>query len=104
MEDLLKIKGKNIVVMGVANERSLAWGVAKTLFAVGANVIFTYRKERSLAKLEKLLSTAGFEAKLIVQCDVNDDVSIHEAFGKLALKSVQFTELSIRSHLRMQKI
>jgi len=83
MEDLLKIKGKNIVVMGVANERSLAWGVAKTLFAVGANVIFTYRKERSLAKLEKLLSAAGFEAKLIVQCDVNEDESIHEAFGKI---------------------
>ncbi len=83
MEDLLKIKGKNIVVMGVANERSIAWGVAKTLFAVGANVIFTYRKERSLAKLEKLLSTAGFEAKLIVQCDVNEDESIHEAFGKI---------------------
>ncbi|MBO0588453.1 SDR family oxidoreductase [Sporosarcina sp. E16_8] len=83
MEDLLKIKGKNIVVMGVANERSIAWGVAKTLFAVGANVIFTYRKERSLAKLEKLLSTAGFEAKLIVQCDVNEDESIHNAFGAI---------------------
>ncbi|MEK4713844.1 MULTISPECIES: enoyl-ACP reductase FabI [Sporosarcina] len=83
MDDLLKIKGKNIVVMGVANERSIAWGVAKTLFAVGANVIFTYRKERSLAKLEKLLSAAGFEAKLIVQCDVNEDESIHEAFGKI---------------------
>ena len=83
MEDLLKIKGKNIVVMGVANERSIAWGVAKTLFAVGANVIFTYSKERSLAKLEKLLSAAGYEAKLIVQCDVNEDESIHEAFGKI---------------------
>ena len=83
MEDLLKLKGKNIVVMGVANERSLAWGVAKTLFTVGANVIFTYRKERSLAKLEKLLGTAGYEAKLIVQCDVNEDESIHEAFGTI---------------------
>ncbi|NYF25467.1 enoyl-ACP reductase [Sporosarcina sp. JAI121] len=83
MDDLLKIKGKNIVVMGVANERSLAWGVAKTLFAVGANVIFTYRKERSLIKLEKLLSAAGYEAKMIVQCDVNEDESIHEAFGKI---------------------
>ena len=83
MEDLLKLKGKNIVVMGVANERSLAWGVAKSLFSVGANVIFTYRKERSLTKLEKLLSTDGYEAKLIVQCDVNEDDSIHEAFGKI---------------------
>jgi len=83
MEDLLKLKGKNIVVMGVANDRSIAWGVAKTLFTVGANVIFTYRKERSLGKLEKLLNTGGYEAKLIVQCDVNEDESIHEAFGKI---------------------
>ena len=50
MRDLIQLKDKNIVVMGVANERSLAWGVAKSLFKVGANVIFTYRKERSLGK------------------------------------------------------
>lgn len=83
MEDILKLKGKNIVVMGVANERSLAWGVANALFKVGANVIFTYRKERSLAKLEKVLESKGFEARLIAQCDVNEDESIHEAFNKI---------------------
>lgn len=83
MKDLLKLKDKNIVVMGVANQRSLAWGVAKSLFAVGANVIFTYRKERSLARIEKLLADEGYEAKLIVQCDVNEDESIHEAFTKI---------------------
>ncbi|MBB4826139.1 enoyl-[acyl-carrier protein] reductase I [Sporosarcina luteola] len=80
MEDLLKLKGKNIVVMGVANERSIAWGVAKSLFDVGANVIFTYRKERSLAKLEKALEKNGLEPKMIVQCDVNEDESIEHAF------------------------
>ncbi|WP_342505753.1 SDR family oxidoreductase [Sporosarcina sp. FSL K6-2383] len=87
MEDLLKLKGKNIVVMGVANERSLAWGVAKSLFTVGANVIFTYRKERSLVKLEKLLSAEGYEAKQIVQCDVNEDDSIHAAFAKIGAEA-----------------
>ncbi|CAM3247108.1 SDR family oxidoreductase [Filibacter tadaridae] len=83
MEDLFKLQGKNIVVMGVANERSLAWGVAKSLFTVGANVIFTYRKERSMAKLEKLLVAGDYEAKMIVQCDVNEDESIHAAFKKI---------------------
>lgn len=83
MEDLLKLKNKNIVVMGVANERSLAWGVAKSLYKVGANLIFTYRKERSLGKLNKLLSESNFEAKLIVQCDVNSDESIKDAFMKI---------------------
>ncbi|TQR16426.1 enoyl-ACP reductase FabI [Psychrobacillus soli] len=83
MKDLIQLKDKNIVVMGVANERSLAWGVAKSLFDVGANVIFTYRKERSLGKLEKALANNDFEAKLIVECDVNSDESIKAAFEKI---------------------
>ncbi|TQR21645.1 enoyl-ACP reductase FabI [Psychrobacillus vulpis] len=80
MKDLIKLKDKNIVVMGVANERSLAWGVAKSLFEVGANVIFTYRKERSLGKIEKLLVDNNYEAKLVVECDVNSDDSIKASF------------------------
>ncbi len=83
MGDFLKLKDKNIVVMGVANERSLAWGVAKSLIEVGANVVFTYRKERSMAKLEKLLATEGYDSKMIVQCDVNEDESIHSAFTQI---------------------
>jgi len=83
MEDLLKLKNKNIVVMGVANERSLAWGVAKSLYAAGANVIFTYRKERSLAKITKLIQDHNYEAKMVVECDVNSDESIKAAFEKI---------------------
>lgn len=86
MEDLLKIKGKNIVIMGVANERSLAWGVAKSLFKAGANLIFTYRLDRSLSKLTKLLSDNSYDAKLIVQCDVNSDDSIKNAFQEIGSK------------------
>jgi enoyl-[acyl-carrier protein] reductase I len=80
MDDLLKIKGKNIVIMGVANQRSLAWGVAKSLAKAGANLIFTYRKERSMDRITKLLNENEMEAKLIVQCDVNEDESIKDAF------------------------
>lgn len=83
MEDLLKVKDKTFVVMGVANERSLAWGVAKSLFQAGAKLIFTYRKERSLAKIEKMLEKHGKEAELLVECDVNSDESIASAFTKI---------------------
>lgn len=83
MRDLIQLKDKNIVVMGVANERSLAWGVAKSLFEVGANVIFTYRKERSLGKIEKLLKDNNLEAKIVVECDVNSDDSIKAAFHQI---------------------
>lgn len=86
MNDLLKLTDKNIVIMGVANQRSLAWGVAKSLKEVGANLIFTYRKERSLAKLERLLSEHDIEAKLIVQCDVNEDESVEKAFAEIGEK------------------
>lgn len=78
MKELLM--GKNIVVMGVANERSLSWGVAKSLHAAGAKLIFTYRKERSLDKVSKLLSDHNFTESLTLECDVSDDVSIKSAF------------------------
>lgn len=59
MEDLLKLEGKNVVVTGVANERSIAWGIAQSLYKAGANVIYTYRLDRSLQKLTKLLEKTG---------------------------------------------
>ena len=78
--DLLQLAQKNIVVMGVANERSLAWGVAKRLIEVGANVIFTYRKERSKGKIEKLLAPYEQVTPAIFECDVNEDESIQRCF------------------------
>ncbi|WP_085993616.1 enoyl-ACP reductase FabI [Oceanobacillus senegalensis] len=77
------LQGKNIVVMGVANERSIAWGITKSLHNAGANLIFTNRQERSYKKLIKLLEKNEIEAKLVVSCDVADDESINDAFRKI---------------------
>ncbi len=81
--DILQLQNKNIVIMGVANERSIGWGIAKQLFAVGANVIFTYRKDRSKVKLEKALEKFNFSAQAIIQCDVNDSDSVQQAFNEI---------------------
>lgn len=81
--DLLQLQGKNIVVMGVANERSIAWGIAQKLFEVGANVIFTYRKERSKGKIEKMLEKLDQQNSAIIECDVNSDESIGKAFQEI---------------------
>lgn len=81
MSDLLK--DKNIVIMGVANERSIAWGIAKSLNNAGANLIFTNRQERSYKKLKKLLEKNNMEAKFIVECDVASDESIKSAFASI---------------------
>lgn len=80
------LNGKNIVVMGVANERSIAWGITKSLHEAGAHLIFTNRQERSYKKLEKLLEKNEIEAKHIVECDVGSDESIHQAFSEIKEK------------------
>lgn len=78
------LKGKNIVVMGVANNRSIAWGITKSLHNAGANLIFTNRQERSKSKLEKLLAENNMEAAFMTTCDAADDESIQTAFHEIA--------------------
>ncbi|MBN6205024.1 enoyl-ACP reductase FabI [Ralstonia pickettii] len=80
------LEGKNIVVMGVANERSIAWGITKSLHQAGANLIFTNRQERSYKKLVKLLEENDISAKLIVSLDVANDESIQEGFNEIKEK------------------
>lgn len=87
--DLLQLKDKTIVVMGVANERSIAWGVAKRLLEVEAKVIFTYRKERSKGKIEKLLTGYEQANTAVVECDVNSDESIQQAFDQIGTEHGQ---------------
>ncbi|PAB58591.1 enoyl-ACP reductase FabI [Anaeromicrobium sediminis] len=76
------LKGKNILIMGVANKRSIAWGIAQELHKHGANLAFTYVGERSLTNLEKLLSDDMKDAK-VYECDVTNDENVAEVFGKL---------------------
>ncbi len=80
------MSGKNVIVMGVANERSIAWGIAKSLHQAGANLIFTYRKERSFQKLSQLLEANNIKPLLCVSCDVSDDASIEAAFQNIQSK------------------
>ena len=84
--DILQLTNKNIVVMGVANDRSIAWGVAQKLMEVGANVIFTYRKERSKGKIEQLLAKYPEYNTAIYECDVNSDESIAACFQAIGEK------------------
>src|SRR5699024_9930225 len=78
-----KLLNKNIVVMGVANERSIAWCITNSLYNAGANLIFTNRQERSQTKLKKLLDKNNIEALALVNCDVESDDSIVEAFAEI---------------------
>lgn len=73
------LQNKNVVVMGVANKKSIAWGCAKALKDQGANVIYTYQNERMKKQVVKL-ADENDENDLLVECDVASDASIQAAF------------------------
>src|SRR5580693_2666951 len=75
------MKGKRGLIMGVANDRSIAWGVAKVLHEAGAELAFSYQgdvfKKRVLPLVEPLKPAA------LIDCDVSDAASIDAAFAHL---------------------
>lgn len=78
--DLLNVKGKNIVVMGVANQRSIAWGIARSLHSAGANLIFTYAGERLEKNVRDLAESLEGQKSLVLPCDVTNDEDIANCF------------------------
>jgi len=83
----LSLENKYFLVMGVANRRSIAWGIAEMLHNVGANIIFTYGKERSKKNIDKLLEDLDDSKRhLVIPCDVADDEAIDQAFATIREK------------------
>ena len=76
--------GKRGLIMGVANERSIAWGIAKTAAKHGAELAFTYQGDALLKRLEPLAQSVCSDT--IMQCDVTEDRSIEEAFALIRKK------------------
>ncbi len=76
--------GKRGVVMGVANDRSIAWAIARAVAAQGAEVAFTYQGEALEKRVRPLAQSIG--ADLLVQCDVSDDPAIDAAFATVAAR------------------
>ncbi len=70
--------GKRGLVMGVANDRSIAWGIARTVAAHGAELAFTYQGEALEKRVRPLADQLG--AKLVLPCDVADDASLDATF------------------------
>jgi enoyl-[acyl-carrier protein] reductase I len=79
MADLMK--GKRGLVMGVANDHSIAWGIAQALHAEGAELAFSYQGEAFGKRVEPLAASVG--SALLVDVDVNDDASLDAAFARL---------------------
>ncbi len=73
--------GKKGLVMGVANDHSIAWGIARTLHRHGAALAFTYQGEKLGSRVRPLAESIG--SRIIVPCDVEDDADLDAVFDTL---------------------
>ena len=78
------LAGKRGLIMGVANERSIAWGIAKAMSEAGAELAFTYQGEAFGKRLEPLAQSIGSD--FMVDVDVTDDASLDAAFEALGAR------------------
>jgi enoyl-[acyl-carrier protein] reductase I len=76
------MQGKRGLIMGVANDHSIAWGIAKSLADQGAQLAFTYQGEALRKRVEPLANSVG--SSLLVPCDVEDIASVDGVFATLA--------------------
>lgn len=75
------LKGKRGLIMGVANDRSIAWGIAEQVANAGADLAFTYQGDALLKRVKPLADRVG--ATMLLPCDVTDEESIDEAFSQI---------------------
>ena len=76
--------GKRGLVMGVANDRSIAWGIAKAAHDQGAALAFTYQGEALEKRVRPLAQSVGSD--IVLSCDVTDDASIDRVFQEVEQK------------------
>ncbi len=76
------MQGKRGLIMGLANDKSLAWGIAKKLHEHGAELAFSYQGEALEKRVRPLAESLGSD--FLIDCDVADMAALDDAFGKLA--------------------
>ncbi len=90
---MIDLAGKTAVVFGLANKRSIAWGIAQKLHAAGATLAICYQNERMKPDAEELIAelsgASGF------QCDVSNDAEIDSLFAAIQKK---YTKIEILVH------
>ncbi|MEZ5763217.1 MAG: enoyl-ACP reductase FabI [Xanthobacteraceae bacterium] len=75
------MQGKRGLIMGVANDHSIAWGIARAVAAHGAELAFTYQGEALGKRVKPLADSVG--SKLVLPCDVEDIASVDSVFATL---------------------
>ena len=76
------LSGKRALIVGVASDRSIAWGIAEAMHRQGAELAFTYQNEKLLSRVQKIAQQTG--SKIVVPCDVSSDEQIQSVFDAVA--------------------
>jgi enoyl-[acyl-carrier protein] reductase I len=76
------LEGKRALIVGVASNRSIAWGIAEAMHEQGAELAFTYQNDKLRSRVEKIAEQTGSE--ILIPCDVGSDEEIQHTFDELA--------------------
>ncbi len=76
--------GKRGLIMGLANDKSIAWGIAQAIAAQGAEIAFSYQGDALKKRVQPLIASIGMNE--MVECDVADEASMDALFARLAAK------------------
>jgi enoyl-[acyl-carrier protein] reductase I len=75
------LHGKRVLVVGIASQRSIAWGIANAMHREGAQLAFTYQNDRLKDRVEEAANTFG--SNIVLPCDVAEDAQIDDLFAEL---------------------
>lgn len=76
------MQGKKVLIVGLASNRSIAWGIAQAMHREGAELAFTYQNEKLKGRVEKMAADCG--SNICIECDVASDEQIDNVFAELS--------------------
>ena len=75
------LNGKRALIVGLASNRTIAWGIAEAMLREGAELAFTYQNEKLRGRVEKF--SAEVDSEIVIPCDVSNDAEIQGVFDHL---------------------
>jgi enoyl-[acyl-carrier protein] reductase I len=81
------LQGKRALIVGVASDRSIAWGIAEAMAREGAEIAYTYQNDKLKARVEELAATTG--SSIVLPLDVGEDHEVDAVFTRLAREWAQ---------------
>ncbi len=75
------MQGKRVLIVGLASNRSIAWGIAQAMYREGAEIAFTFQNEKLQGRVEKM--AAECNSNITIECDVSSDEQIDKVFTEL---------------------